>query len=94
MRPRGEIRMALGAAAAEMGRGGATFRDLAHLSCVGLDEARMTLKDMTCAGELVVVGTSREPGVSRPLNLYAVPLRAEDSTHDLDDVVRCWADFR
>jgi hypothetical protein len=93
MRPRGEERMALSMAAAEFGRRGAHFKDLAHRSLVGADVARITLRNMAAAGELQVVGQTSLPGVCRPVNLYAVPL-PEDDHADLVDVVRCWADFR
>ncbi len=93
MRPRGEERLALSMAAAEFGRGGASFKDLAHRSQVGTDVARITLRNMATAGELEVVGQTSLPGVCRPVNLYAVPLPEHDSA-DLVEVVRCWADFR
>jgi hypothetical protein len=86
--------MALGTAAAEFGRRGGTFLDLAHYSCVGVDTARTTLKNMTAIGELEIVGQTRIEGVNRPVNLYAVPLPPEPLCAELDDVVRCWADFR
>lgn len=94
MRPRGEIRLALSMAAAEFGRTGASFRDLAHRSQVALSDAQRTLDNMAAAGELERVGTTRRPGVSRPLNLYAVPLPVEPEAAELVDVVRCWAEFR
>jgi hypothetical protein len=93
MRPRGEERMALSMAAAEFGRGGAHFKALAHRSLVGADVARITLRNMAVAGELQIVGQASLPGVSRPVNLYAVPLPEHDAA-ELADVVRCWADFR
>lgn len=94
MRPRGEIRQALCSAAAEVG-GGATWRSLAARANVGFDAARRTVDNMAAAGELIVIGHHREPGVSRPMNLYA--LAVETAANDgaaLEQVVRCWADFR
>lgn len=86
--------MALGMAAAEFGRGGATFVQFAHRSCVGLDDARATLRDMARAGDLEVIGQTRMEGVCRPVNLYASPMPLEEPARDLVDTVRCWADFR
>lgn len=94
MRPRGEIRMALSMAAAEFGSVGATFLDLAHRACVGLDAAQTTLANMARAGDLRVIGQTRLEGVCRPVNLYAAPAPAEPLGAELDGVVRCWADFR
>ena len=104
MRPRGDIRMALGAAAAEFGRAGATWRDMAVRTCVGFDVARQTARDMARAGELLVVGEHRASGVNRPMVRYALApgFEAADagavagaaSAAELAAVVRCWADFK
>lgn len=100
MRPRGEIRQAL-AAAADMlhqQRGAFTGRDVAMHAQAGWEATRRTLQNMVNAGELVVAGTARAPGVSRPLNLYRRPAADERATSDvaaeLVQAVRRWADFR
>lgn len=105
MRPRGEVRLALSMAAACLprfdGAGhrvGASFRELAtasqaYSSELSHDAVRETLNNMARHGELEVVGQAREPGVCRPVNLYAVPL-PDDEGAELVDVVRCWSDFR
>lgn len=101
MRPVGEIRMALSAAAAEFGEAGATWRDLAVAACVGYDAAQATTDNMVRAGDLVVIGRVTRPGVSRPMRLLAAPVvigeqRDDDAPQaaELQAVVRCWADFR
>lgn len=97
MRPRGEFRQALVRAVEVAGpSGGATWRGLAQLACVAGDVARDTVRNMHRAGELIVVGQAREPGVNRPQNLYApaVPQDGGGAEMALDSVVRCWADFR
>ena len=105
MRPRGELRVSLSMAAADLprfdgagNRVGADFRSLAQASQVGSSElsydvVRRTLRDMAVHGDLEVVGQTSLPGVCRPVNLYAVPLPEPDAA-DLVEVVRCWADFR
>lgn len=96
MRPRGEFRQALVRAVEVAGPGGATWRGLAQMACVAGGVARRTVENMRAAGEVVVIGQAREPGVSRPLNLYA-PAPPQDGGGTgvaLDAVVRCWADFR
>ena len=97
MRPRGEIRQAVAAAAGQLvaERGSFTGRDVAHAAQVAFEKARLTLKDMVRAGELVVVGETTAPGVCRPLNVYTQ--RAAQQGHagaDLCQVVQRWADFR
>lgn len=100
MRPAGEIRMALSAAAAEFGASGATWRDLAAAACVGFDAAQVTTDNMVRAGDLVVVGRVTRPGACRPMRLLAAPVVIGEQCDDapqaaeLQAVVRCWADFR
>lgn len=95
MRPRGEIRSAMAAVAAELGSSGATWRDMATRAGVGFDLARRTAENMRAVGELAAVGTVRAPGVCRPMVLYAPPLQvAAEAGAELDAVIRCWADFR
>ncbi len=103
MRPRGEVRQAVAAAAWSLAevRGAFTFRDVAAHSQVGYEKTRETLKDMARAGELLVVGETRAAGVSRPLNLYRpaepVASRASGAGADMSHLVqavRRWADFR
>lgn len=90
MRPLGDFRVVLGTAAAAFGQQGATRRELAYSACVGLNAARMTVDNMLAAGELVVIGHTREPGVCRPVNRYAVALPCEQQVPPL---VRSWAEF-
>jgi hypothetical protein len=73
MRPRGEIRQVLSDAARQLyqEQGGATFRELAQLSCVGFSAANTTVKNMRTAGELRPVGTVNVPGSKRPMVRYA-----------------------
>lgn len=95
MRRPGEIRVALGQAAAELGTDGATWRALAHRAGVGLDAARQTVLNMARAGELTVIGHGRVTGVNRPMTLYVPAVAAMEPAKDaLHSVVRCWADFR
>jgi hypothetical protein len=73
-----------------------TGRDVAQCAQVAFEKARLTLKDMAKAGELVVVGEARLPGVCKPLNLYARPKPASQggAAAELVQAVRRWADFR
>lgn len=95
MRPRGEVRQALASVAAQLSGGGATWRDMAELACVGADVAKQTVRNMASVGELAVVGEQRQPGLNRPMVLYAMPPALDaDAGAALDAVVRSWADFR
>lgn len=94
MRPRGEVRLALSMAAAQVGEGGATWRTLAHHACVGLEVARHTVNHMARSGELVVVGQKPEPGVCRPMTLFAPAAQQAAGGADLEDAVRSWAEFK
>jgi hypothetical protein len=97
MRPRGEIRQALASAAEYLvrERGHFTYKDAAATAQVAFEKARLTVKDMVSAGELAVVGQTRAPGVSKPLNLYAQPRQAAgQASAELLQVVQRWADFR
>lgn len=74
MRPRGEIRLALGQAAVSLvarGETGGTWRDLAVLAGVGYDAAKETAKNMVRAGELRVVGEEAVPGANRKAHVLA-----------------------
>jgi hypothetical protein len=96
MRPRGEIRQALTSAALHLvaERGCFTGRDVAHAAQVAMEKARLTLKDMVRAGELVVVGETTLPGICRPMNVYAQPTDASPANGaELFRVVQRWADF-
>jgi hypothetical protein len=96
MRPRGEVRHAVAAAAQALVQqhGCFTGRDVAQCAQVGFETARLTLKNMVCAGELVVVGEARTQGVCRPLNVYAYPTPPSAAGQDLLRAVQSWADFR
>ena len=95
MRPLGDIRQALASAATTLAgqHGCFTGRDVAAWANVGFEKTRLTLKDMVRAGELVVVGQARAPGVCRPLNVYAQPLQQDAPGAGLAAVVQRWADF-
>ena len=94
MRPRGEVRQALGNAAELIGPRGGSFREYAQQACVGFDAARQTLRDMARAGELAVVGTARVPGVCRPVVCYATPaMPSPTAGADLACVFASWANF-
>ena len=87
MRPRGEIRAALSAAAQAMApvarNGGVTYLELAATAQVGFEVARNTVKDMVKAGELVPVGARPVPGIKRPLRTYIVRQAANDASAQL-----------
>lgn len=74
MRPRGEIRVALSAAALALApvaeARGVTYLELAATAQVGYQAARAATKDMVKAGELVPVGFRQVPGIKRPLRTY------------------------
>lgn len=96
MRPRGEIRAALSAAALAMSpvaeARGVTYLELAAAAQVGYDVARNTVKDMVKAGELMPVGDRQVPGIKRPLRTYAVRQAANDDTAQmcLGHAMRGW----
>lgn len=98
MRPRGEIRRALGDAAWQVAReraDGGTFRELAQRACVGFKAARKTLENMASAGELVITGTTQVPGSARPANRYApAQQHARSGAPELSTVMRSWAAVR
>lgn len=73
MRPPGEIRRALGAAAQALAaeRGGATWRDIAERACVGYMVARRTTENMARSGALQPVGFEKRPHSRRWMTLYA-----------------------
>lgn len=69
MRPAGEIRLVLEKHLQASGRG--TTRQLAGAACVGLEAARRTLGNMVRDGVAIVAEQRREPGVKRPVPVYA-----------------------
>ena len=89
MRPRGDVRRAIGAAAPGFGRAGATFRELAAHAGVGFALARKTADNMAACGELCRVGAVHVQGACRPLTLYAAPAAADEAL-DLARAVRAW----
>lgn len=103
MRPRGEIRQALSAAAQRVVQEqaahqvapsdiGATYLDMAHRACVGRQAARQTVSNMATAGELRPAGTVKVPGSRRPLTRY-VPAANEaawDACACLAQVINGW----
>lgn len=98
MRPRGEIRQALFSAARSLHeeRGHFTWIDMAEKAQVGYDAARVTVKNMASAGELVRVGSHKPEGSRVWVTLFepaAEPESATEAEAQLSDVVRCWAEF-
>lgn len=98
MRPRGEVRQAIVGLAPLQGEGGLTWKGLAAAAQVSLEDARLAAMNALRAGDLVVVGLTREPGVCRPMNLLARAPNARPAAANDDDpalaLVRCWANFR
>lgn len=98
MRPRGEIRRALGKAAwaaavdhAVNGQRPPTYRDLAQRACVGFSAARQCVKDMARAGELQRAGVARVDGIRRPMTTYLPCTQPVGrSMPDLDVLLRSW----
>lgn len=99
MRPPGELRQALRAAARELvrdGQGlraadgsvGVTWPQLVRRAGVGRALGRWTVLNMASAGDLRRVGAVNVPGVSRPMTLFA-PGAAQRSTA-LDLVLLSW----
>lgn len=72
MRPPGEIRLALGAAAQALAdeRGNATWRDLAERAGVGYLAARRTVENMERSGSLKAVGFEKREHSRRWMTLY------------------------
>ncbi len=71
MRPAGEIRVALLKAMREL-KAPATSRMVAARACVGFEAARRALDNMARGQVVVKPGTTRVPGVKRPVPLYAL----------------------
>jgi len=93
MRPPGEIRQALGAAAQGLAneRGGATWRDLAELAGVGYQAARRTVENMHRSGELQSVGSEKRPHSRKWMTLYAPAASACPAPcAALASVMRAW----
>lgn len=97
MRPRGEVRLALAGAAMEfasIGRPAVTFRDLAERAQVGYDAARVTVRNMARAGELVAVECAAGPLRAYALKDAAAPARAAPAeVLELADVQCMWLDL-
>jgi len=74
MRPRGEVYLALLAAARELGtpERGATLRELAHRASVGLRAARYTVGYMHATGALAIARTRRVAYRNRPVAEYVL----------------------
>lgn len=96
-RPIGEIRQALAEAVQQVHP--ASYRDLAtHVPGVNpacrseMERVRLTLRNMAAEGELERCGTTRVPGVSRPLTLYAPKRRGGWVTNGqaLGQVLQGW----
>jgi hypothetical protein len=80
MRPKGEVHLALLAAAKalETSERGATMRELAHHACVGVAVARYMVAAMAKHGTLKIVRTRRVTYRNRPVAEYALPQPKED----------------
>ena len=74
MRPAGEVRIALLKAAGELAtpERGATLLELAHRACVGVDAARITVKNMHRQGSLQIRGQRCVAYRNRPVAEYAL----------------------
>lgn len=70
-RPAGLTRQALRQVFAESGGQPMTWRALAQRAQVGYAAARYLADHMARAGELTVLESIRQPGVNRPVRLYA-----------------------
>lgn len=81
MRPRGEVRQALAIALGQLHqeRGAVSAREVATVAQVAFEHARETLKDMTRAGEVVIVGSAKLAG-ARWHNLYEPASQEIDET--------------
>ena len=93
MRPRGEIRQALGAAAQALAleSGPATWRDIATKAQVGFDKARECVRNMERAGELVQAGVTKRAHSRRWMRLYEPGQNwSTAATGSLDSVMRNW----
>jgi hypothetical protein len=99
MRPRGEVREALLAAAVDLygASGACTWVQMAQRAQVGYEVARTTAKNMATAGELVRVGKDKPEGSSVWLTMYEPAHQAGQAPADgaaaLEDAVRRWVDF-
>ena len=95
MRPRGEIREALGAASLVLRAEcrAATWRDLAECARVGYGAAKKTVENMASSGELIAVGTVRAAYARRPMVMYAPREAANFATGgpgSLEAAMRAW----
>jgi len=97
MRPRGEIRQAI-AAAAEQGPG--TWRDFAERARVGYEAAQRTVENMARAGQLVPAGTAKRAHSNHWMCLYEARVPEGDDVPQpwggieaLADAVASWSDL-
>ena len=88
MRPAGEVRLALLKAAWELVTPdrGATLRELAHHSQVGLHAARDTVAHMRRAGQLCIARERKVPYRNRPVAEYVPRAEAPDPGPDRQDL--------
>jgi hypothetical protein len=94
MRPRGELRAALRAAAealAPPGSEGVTWRVLVRHACVGELMGRRTVVNMLRSGELVSAGTRSVPGICRPMRLIALPPPERPACLALRELQEAWS---
>ena len=89
MRPAGEVRQALFAAACDLNGqgGGATLRELAHRSQVGIAEARRCLNNMKRSGVLQIVAQRRVDYRNRPVAEYAPKVLSLEDVQAITGVV-------
>lgn len=92
MRPRGEVREALAEAARALKaeQGAATWRELAARARVGFDLGFETVRNMTRAGELQVVGRAKAAGSSNWCKLYEPSAPGPQLGLDLERTLRAW----
>ena len=97
MRPKGEVHLALLAAAQALAtpERGATLRELAAAACVGLQAARQTVGYLSKSGALVVARTRRVPYRNKPVAEWAPPqpdasASPQPAAHSLAGALATW----
>lgn len=94
MRPAGEIRQALLAAAKEYSAvGGASLKELSAKACVGHDAARQCVTSMRRAGALRIVGERKVDYRNRPVAVYALPTQQDSVAQGWDGLSLCMSDW-
>jgi predicted ArsR family transcriptional regulator len=84
MRPQGEVRTTV---AEGLSAGPGMTRELAQRVGLDVQATRKTLDNMRNAGQVVVVGEERVPGVRRPVPVYDLAERRPSSW----SLLQCWS---